>query len=296
MKGLNDISFPKLGIYLSDVPSGINIGNFEIKFYGLLIVTAFIIAYFLSAREAKRTGQNDELYIDCFLVTIIPAIVGARLYYVIFRWDSYKDDLLSILNIRQGGLGVYGGVILGVLAIFIFSRVRKVSFALLLDTIVPSLALGQCIGRWGNFFNREAFGGDSNGLFAMRIPSDYVYVQYSTKDVTVHAVDGAMSYIEVQPTFLYESVLCLLIFIVLSIFRKKLKKVDGEVFLLYAVLYGIGRFVIESFRTDQLILTTLGETPIPVSQVVAALCVVGSIIIFILLRRKASLAFYQEED
>lgn len=295
MNELNDIAFPNLGIYLSDVPGGINIGGFEIKFYGLLIVAAFIIAYLLSAKEAKRTGQNDELYIDCFLVTIIPAILGARLYYVLFRWDSYKDNPLSILNIRQGGLGVYGGVILGVLTIYIFTRVKKVSFALVLDTIVPSLALGQCIGRWGNFFNREAFGSDSDGLFAMRIPSDYVYVQYSTKDVTVHMADK-LSYIQVQPTFLYESVLCLLIFIVLLIYRKKFKKTDGEVFLIYAIMYGIGRFIIEGFRTDQLILVTLNETPVPVSQVVAALCVAGSIIVFIILRRKAALAFYQEEE
>ncbi|MCR4715804.1 MAG: prolipoprotein diacylglyceryl transferase [Lachnospiraceae bacterium] len=294
MEGLNDIAFPNLGLYFKNVPSGFSIGDFEIKIYGIIIVLGFLLAYFMSQREAKRTDQNPDDYVDCFLAFVIPAIIGARLYYVIFSWDSYKNDLLSIFNIRQGGLGIYGGVLAGVLAIYIFAKVKKLSFPLILDTLAPMLVLGQCLGRWGNFFNREAFGGNDSGLFTMRLPADYVYISYSDAVKRINVSDG-FDYIDVQPTFLYESTLCLLIFIILLVFRRH-KKVDGEVFLLYACLYGIGRFVIEGFRTDQLILCSLGSIDIPVSQVVAVAFILLSLILFVRGRIKKSVEFYTADD
>lgn len=294
MNGINDISFPNLGLYLSNLPTGFMLFGRQIKIYAIIMGVAFFIALILSYREAKKTGQNQELYLDAFLVTVIPTVLGARLYYVIFSWDSFKNDWKSIFAIWEGGMAIYGGILTGILVIYIFSRVRKQSFGLMVDTLVPGLVLGQAMGRWGNFFNREAFGGNSDGLFAMRIPVDKIYVNYSDKVTTV-TPDTGLAYIQVQPTFLYESILCFVIFGILLLLRRK-KKVDGEVFLLYAVLYALGRFFIEGLRTDQLILCTIGTTPIPVSQVVAVLVILVCIIVFIVGRNKKAAAFYFEEE
>lgn len=294
MNGVNDISFPNLGLYLSNLPNGITLFGREIKFYAVIIAAGFVIALLLSYREAKKTGQDQELYLDAFLVTVIPTVLGARLYYVIFSWDSFKNDWKSIFAIWEGGMAIYGGILTGVLVIYIFSKVKKQSFGLMIDTLVPGLVLGQAMGRWGNFFNREAFGGNSDGLFAMRIPVDKIYVAYSDK-VTTITPDTGLSYIQVQPTFLYESILCFCIFGILLLLRRK-KKVDGEVFLLYATLYALGRFFIEGLRTDQLILCKIGETSIPVSQVVAVLVIIACIIIFVTGRNKKAVAFYLEDD
>lgn len=294
MNSINDISFPNLGLYLSNLPTGFTLFGREIKLYAIIIAMAFVIALILSYREARKTGQNQELYLDAFLVTVIPTIIGARLYYVIFSWDSFKNDWKSIFAIWEGGMAIYGGILAGVLVLYIFSRVRKQSFGLIIDTLVPGLVLGQALGRWGNFFNREAFGGNSDGLFAMRIPVDKIYVSYSDK-VTTITPDAGLDYIQVQPTFLYESILCFCIFGILLLFRRK-KKVDGEVFLLYAVLYAFGRFFIEGLRTDQLILCKIGTTPIPVSQVVAVLVILICVVIFIIGRNKKAAAFYFEEE
>lgn len=294
MDSIKDISFPNLGLYFSDLPEGFTIFGREIKIYAIIIAAAFFIALLLAGREAKKTKQDSELYLDAFLVTVIPALIGARMYYVIFEWDSFKDNWKSMFYIWQGGLAIYGGVIVGVLTLYLFSRVRKQSFGLIMDTLVPGLALGQCLGRWGNFFNREAFGGNCDSLFAMRIPVDGIHVQYSSAVTTVTPESG-LAYVQVQPTFLYESLLCLTIFVILLLLRRK-KKVDGEVFLLYAFLYGLGRFVIEGMRTDQLVLCTIGETAIPVSQVVAILFMIVAVILFVVGRKRKENAYFLEED
>lgn len=294
MDQLTDIAFPNLGLYFSGLADGISIFGREIKFYAIIIAMAFLFAAMLANKEAKKTKQDPELYLDAFLAVVIPAVLGARLYYVIFDWDSYKNNLGDIFRIWNGGLAIYGGVIVGVLTLFIFSKVKKVSFGLILDTLVPGLALGQAMGRWGNFFNREAFGGNSDGLFAMRIPVDDIHVAYSSSVMT-YASENGVDYVQVQPTFLFESLLCLAIFIVLLLLRRK-KKVNGEVFLLYAFLYGIGRFVIEGMRTDQLILCHLGEVAIPVSQVVAILFILGAVGLFVVGRHKLNLSYYLDDE
>lgn len=222
---------------------------------------------------AKRTGQNPDTYFDLALIAIVCSLIGARLYYVAFRWDYYKNDLLRILNVREGGLAIYGGVIAAVLTVFVFSRVRKLSFGKLCDTAGLGLVLGQVIGRWGNFFNREVFGGYSDGLFAMQLPLSAVRSSDVTDELLEHTVVIAdVKYIQVHPTFLYESFwnLCLLLFL---IWFTKRKAFDGEVFLLYLFGYGVGRFWIESIRTDQLLIPGIGY---PVSMAVAALCVIVS--------------------
>ena len=223
---------------------------------------------------AKRTGQKTDTYFDLALVAIICSVIGARVYYVIFRWDLYKDDLLSVFNLRQGGLAIYGGVIAAIITVFVFSRVRKLSMGLLCDTAGLGLVLGQVIGRWGNFFNREAFGGYMDGLFAMQLPLSAVRSSDVTDSLLQHVVEvNGTSYIQVHPTFLYESLWNLILLILLILFTKH-KRFDGEVFLLYLAGYGIGRFWIESLRTDQLLLPVIGY---PVSMALAALLVIVSV-------------------
>ena len=224
---------------------------------------------------SKTTRQNSDTYFDLAIIASICSLIGARLYYVVFRWDYYKDDPISILNIRQGGLAIYGGVIAAIITTFVFSRVKKLSMGLLCDTAGLGLVLGQVIGRWGNFFNREAFGGYTDGLFAMQLPLSAVRSSDVTTDLMNHVVEsGGISYIQVQPTFLYESMWNLVLLILLILFTKH-KKFDGEVFLLYLAGYGIGRFWIESLRTDQLLIPGIGY---PVSMALAALLVVVSVV------------------
>ena len=157
-------------------------------------------------REAKRTGQNPEQYLDLAMIGIAAGILGARIYYVIFAWDYYKDDLLSIFNIRQGGLAIYGGIIGACIAVVIYSRKKKQNFSLLMDTASMSIVFGQIMGRWGNFFNREAFGDYTNNLFAMQLPVSAVRANEITQKMWDHVVTvNGVEYIQVHPTFLYES-------------------------------------------------------------------------------------------
>ena len=210
------INFPNLNIHLSHVGKTINIGNFPIAYYGIIIAMGMLIGLYVAMREAKRTGQNEETYIDLAIVSIIAAVIGARLYYVAFRWEYYKDNLLDIFKTRNGGLAIYGGIIAAVIAVYVFSRVKKVSFPLLLDTACLGLVTGQIIGRWGNFFNREAFGEYTNGLLAMQLPVSAVRSDEITELMwkNVKVIDG-IEYIQVSPTFLYEGMwnLLLLLFI-----------------------------------------------------------------------------------
>lgn len=265
-----DISFPNLGIYLDHVGKNISIFGFEIAYYGIIIGCAILIGFLIATSEAKRTRQNPEDYLDMGIIGVIAGIVGARAYYVIFSWDMYKDNLLHIFNLREGGLAIYGGVIGAVIAVFVLARIKRLSPFQILDTIAMALLNGQMLGRWGNFFNREAFGEYTDSLFAMRLPLDAV----RSGDVTelmrenIERIDG-VSYIQVHPTFLYESVWCCVLLIILVLYRKH-KKYEGELFLLYIFGYGLGRVWIEGLRTDQLLLPGIG---LPVSQLLAG-CIV----------------------
>jgi len=215
---------------------------------------------------------------------IVMAIIGARAYYVIFAWDMYKDNPLQIFNIRNGGLAIYGGVIAAIITVYVFGKVRKIHFGLLLDTAGLGLVLGQSIGRWGNFFNREAFGGYTDGLFAMQLPISAVRKADITAELAEHIVNaGGVDFIQVHPTFLYESLWNLALFAFLVWFSSR-KKFNGEVFCLYMLGYGVGRFWIEGLRTDQLILFGTG---IAVSQVVAIFMIVSALAIIVMNRRKA---------
>ena len=265
-----DISFPHLGIYLDHVGKSISIFGFEIAYYGIIIGCAILIGFLIATSEAKRTRQNPEDYLDMGIIGVIAGIVGARVYYVIFSWDMYKDNLLHIFNLREGGLAIYGGVIGVVLAVFILAKVKHLSPFQILDTVAMAILNGQMLGRWGNFFNREAFGEYTDSLFAMRLPLDAVRSGDVTERMRQHIerIDG-VSYIQVHPTFLYESLWCCVLLIILALYRKH-KKYEGELFLLYIFGYGLGRVWIEGLRTDQLLLPGIG---LPVSQLLAG-CVV----------------------
>ncbi len=278
------INFPNLGIHLSNVGNSISIGGFEIAYYGMIIACGMILGLCIAMWVAKKTNQNPDQYFDVALYAIPIALIGARAYYVIFSWDQYKDNLIHILYFREGGLAIFGGVIAAVITFYVYVKIKKQNFWLMADTACVGLVLGQIIGRWGNFFNREAFGGYTNGLFAMQLPLNAVRSSDVTQEMMEHlqTIDG-VQYIQVHPTFLYESlwnigVLLLLLF-------TKHKKFDGEIFLLYLAGYGIGRFWIEGLRTDQLLLPGI---KLPVSQVLSAVVAIVSIAVILIQRKRCT--------
>lgn len=276
------IHFPHLGIHLEHVGKSISVFGIEIAYYGIIIGCGMFIGLLIALAEAKRTGQNQEDYLDFAIIAIIFSIIGARIYYVIFSWDVYKENLLSIFNIREGGLAIYGGVITAIITTFVFARVKKLSAPLMLDTACLGLVAGQMIGRWGNFFNREAFGDYTDGILAMQVPLNAARASDITTKMREHIVEiGGVDFIQVHPTFLYESLWCLLVLVLLLAYRRR-KAFDGEIVLLYLFGYGIGRVWIEGLRTDQLKLPVTGW---PVSQVLAGIVVI-LVPVFIIRKRK----------
>lgn len=304
------ISFPKLGITLNDVPRGFTVFGYNIAFYGLIIGIGMICGILIARSQAKRTGQNPDFYLDFAIAAIPLGVIGARLYSVIFEWEKYTDDFWSIFNLRQGGLAIYGGVIAALLTVFFFCKIKKFSYGLFADTGISGLILGQIIGRWGNFFNRECFGSFTDSFMAMRIDvadrslasvfkpgvvsNEMLAGMYEGKekalagimeirDNIITAADGHQ-YIQVQPTFLYESLWNLLILIGILIYLPK-KKFNGEIVLIYLAGYGLGRFFIEGVRTDQLFLWNSG---IAVSQALSLALFVVAVALMIIFRIRAA--------
>lgn len=263
-----DISFVNLGITIDHLRSSFTVFGFRIAFYAIIIVAGMAAGIWVAQSDARRRGQDPELYLDFALYAIAFSIIGARTYYVVFAWDNYKDDIWQVFNIRAGGLAIYGGIIAGVITLAVFSKIKKISFFSMADTGVLGLITGQIIGRWGNFFNSEAFGGYTDGLFAMRIRRALVNESMISQELIDHLViDRGVEYIQVHPTFLYESLWNLGVLAFMLWYRKR-KKFDGEMMWIYLLGYGIGRSWIEGLRTDQLI---LGTTGIPVSQALSVL-------------------------
>ena len=269
-----DIAFPNLGIYLNNVPKGFNVFGFQVALYGVIIGIGVLCGVLMAAYVAKKEGMDPDMIWDFAIYAIIFSIMGARIYYVIFQWDMYKENLISVFNLRNGGLAIYGAVIAAFLTLFVYTRIKKQSFLKMVDVCVPGLILGQAIGRWGNFTNREVFGGYTDNLVAMQLPRLAVRARDITPDIEAHiTVVNGVEYIQVHPTFLYESLWNLLILCLMLAYHKH-KKFNGETWLIYLGGYGLGRFWIEGIRTDRLFLT---GTSIPVSQLIAIICVVVAV-------------------
>lgn len=275
-----EIAFPNLGIHFQNVPWNFTIFGFTIAYYGVFIGIGVMAGILTAAAVAKKSGQNPDDYWDFAIWAVLFSVIGARIYYVIFSWDDYKDNLLEIFKLRNGGLAIYGGIIAAFITLFVWCKRHKKNALLFGDTAMPGLILGQAIGRWGNFMNREVFGEYTDGLFAMQIPMSSVRDRSDiTENILSHVPEGA-NYISVHPTFLYESMWNLFIFFVLLIYWKH-KKFEGEICLLYLGGYGLGRFFIEGIRTDTLFIP---GTTIPVSQVVAIVLVVFSVVTDVVVR------------
>lgn len=284
---ITDIAFPNLGIYLENVPRKFTVFGFDIYFYGLIIGIGVLIGVLMAVHLAKKEKMDPDIIWDFAIYAVIFSVIGARLYYVAFSWDDYKDNLLSILNTRKGGMAIYGGVIGAFITLFVYSRIKKCSPYQIGDCGVFGLVVGQIIGRWGNFFNREVFGQYTDSLFAMRLPVDAVRVKdISESHLAGMEAMGAVNFIQVQPTFLYEGVGNLVVLALMYLYHKK-KKYHGQMCLFYLGGYGIVRFFVEGIRTDQLMIP---GTQIPVSQMLGIVMFVGSVVangvILYLLKKK----------
>lgn len=270
------VEFPKLGwdfnVYENLVEftlPGWDI-DITIKFYGVIIAFGFTLAVLFGGRMAYTWKMSIDKMLDVLIYGTFGGIIGARLYYVAFQWDSYKDDLLSIFRIWEGGLAIYGGIIGAFLAAYFVCKKVDLNFYKLLDLAGMSLLIGQGIGRWGNFTNQEAFGINTDSIFGMTSEkiSDYISSHYSTLTANGISMDSTLP---VHPTFLYESIWCLFGFVVLYIVCKKFRKFDGQLILGYGIIYGIERFFVEGLRTDSLY---IGDTGLRVSQVLSLAIVV----------------------
>ncbi len=281
---LTDISFPNLGINLHNVPQKFSLfGKFDIAMYGITFAIGVVLGIVIASKLAKEEGQDEDTFWTFALCEIFCSLIGARIYYIVFSWWRFKtpfvegkiwEGIVGLINLRKGGIAIYGAVIAAFITLFIFCKKKKVNPFIYGDLAMPALILGQAIGRWGNFFNREVFGEYTDSLFAMRIPFAAIRPEDRSELQKLIQTEAGVNYIQAHPTFLYESVWNLAIFAILMLYRKH-KKFNGELCLIYFAGYGIGRFLIEGIRTDQL---KIPGTSIPVSQVVAVVLILIAIV------------------
>lgn len=234
-----------------------SIFGIDIMWYGILMAVGMILGTLIAIKEAKRVGIKEDYVLDLAIFAIPIGLFGARLYYVIFNWEYYSQNISQILNFRGGGMAIHGALIGGILTGYVFTKIRKIDFLKMADAVILGMPLAQSIGRWGNFINQEAHGGPTDLPWGIM-------------------VDG----VKVHPTFLYESVWDLAIFIFLLVFRKK-KKYEGQVIVYYIILYSLGRFFIEGLRTDSLMIG-----PLKMAQVISLVGIIGGIISHIYLIKK----------
>ncbi len=275
------ISFPHLGIKMNIDNVAFSIGGKEIYWYGIIIAVGFAIAVLAASRLAKKNGMNSDTIVDLVLYAAPLAIVGARLYYVIFEWDYYRNHLGDIFKIWNGGLAIYGGIITAIAVAVVYSRVKKQNLGLLCDVGSVGLLIGQTVGRWGNFVNQEAFGGNTAlpwGMTGNVIKEELSRLALSGVNVNPD--------LPVHPTFLYESLWNIVFLAIFLIFFSK-RRFDGQIFASYLISYGTGRFFIEAMRTDSLM---LGD--IRISQLVACICVASGLIITVIGLYKKSFKNY----
>ncbi len=267
-----NVQFPELGIHLKINPVAFSIGSFNVYWYGVIIGFGFILALIFAITNLKKFGIKRDDFIDCVLVGLICGILGARLYYVIFRWDYYSQHLNEILAVHNGGLAIYGGVIGSVLGGCIIAKIKKMNIPAVLDVAGMGFLIGQGIGRWGNFVNQEAFGIETDLPWRM--------VSENTNNIGVH------------PCFLYESLWCLLGFFILFFWGIKYRKYDGQLALMYIVWYGFERMFVEGLRTDSLYTPFFG---LRVSQIIAGVTfIVGAVILVVNAIKKKGFASDKE--
>ena len=278
----NQVIFPKLGIDITINDTAFTLFGLEIKWYGLLITLGMLLAMIYCFSQMKKYGIDPDRAVDAVIGGIIGGLIGARAYYVIMQWEDYAGNWKSIFNIRNGGLAIYGGIIGAVIVGGLVAKLRKVKLLPLLDVASMGFLLGQGIGRWGNFTNQEAFGYNTDNIFGMSSGKIRDWIISVNSDMSSPADLIAMNADKpVHPCFLYESVWCLLGFVLLAIFAKKIRKFDGQIFLMYLGWYGLERFFIEGLRTDSLMIGTMR-----VSQVLAAICFISSVILLVVILNK----------
>jgi len=268
------LSFPGLGLEFDIDRVAFTVAGRPVYWYGIIIAVGFLLAAIYALGRTRRFGLDSDRTLDVILGCLVLGVIGARLYYVLFSWDTYRDSLGDIWKLWKGGLAIYGGIIGGAAGAYVLCRWRKVKLLPLLDLMSGSLLLGQAIGRWGNFVNMEAFGSNTGMPWGMTSPGiqRYLAEHASTLSSLGVVVDPQLP---VHPTFLYESLWCLLGCLVLHWYAKR-RRFDGELVLIYAGWYGLGRFFIEGLRTDSLLLGS-----VRVSQIVAALCVLACVLLLI---------------
>ena len=253
------ISFPGLGLSFNPSRVAFSIGSKPIYWYGIIIAAGFLLAVYYAMRRADQFGLTQDNIIDMLICAVPLAIIGARAYYCLFSWNLYKDDPIRVLYIWEGGLAIYGGVIGAAIGLFLYTKVKKVKTSALLDIGGLGLLIGQSIGRWGNFMNREAFGAQTDSFLRMGL------------------TDASGATIYVHPTFLYESVWNAIGLLILHFYSKR-RKFDGQIFLMYLGWYGLGRMFIEGLRTDSLY---VGASNLRVSQLLAGICFLAVVIFLV---------------
>lgn len=274
------VSFPGLGLEFELNRVAFSIGGFNVYWYGLLIGIGFMLAGTYALLNARKVGVDSDRLIDVVMVGLVCGVIGARLYYVIFDWETFQGDLSKIFDIRQGGLAIYGGILAGMAGGIIMAKIRKVRVRPAMDLAAAGFLIGQGIGRWGNFVNVEAFGSNTSSILGMTGPKVVGYLT-QVKNSGAAWAQNIDPHMPVHPTFLYESVWCLSGFLIIALWLMRRRKYDGQVFLFYTAWYGLGRFFIEGLRTDSLM-----WGPVRVSQALALVAFVTATALLIWLGQK----------
>ena len=267
----NEIVFPKLGLHFNVNSTAFTAFGFTVTWYGVLIAAGMLLAMLYGFSRMRKYGLDPDRAVDGVIGGVLGGIVGARIYYVVFHWSEYSGDFKSVFNIRGGGLAIYGGVIGALLVGSLICKLRKVRLLPMFDITALGFLIGQCIGRWGNFTNHEAFGSNTDWITGMSSGKIQTWIASNYPDGSIIADET------VHPCFFYESLWCLLGFLLLHFISKKYRKFDGQIFLMYVIWYGTGRFFIEGLRTDSLYIGT-----VKVSQLVALLSAVTALVLLLI--------------
>lgn len=297
------VRFPNLGLEFEYVPVSVRVFGFEITFFGILLAVGMLLGMVFVVLEAKRKKQDANLYLGMMIFGLAGGFIGARFFYVLLSWSVYKTDIMKVFDTRNGGMVFYGGLLGGVLAAAIFCRIKKAAFMEMADVAVKGLLIGQIIGRWGNFFNRESFGEYTSNVLTMQLPLSNVRAGEVTPWMRENLVTiDNVSYIQATPLFLYESIWCLLLLLLLFVWNRR-KLFAGEIFMRYLAGYGFGRFFIEWIRTDKMFLP---GTDIAVNQAISAgLFLLFTVVVIVkrimakkraVLEKRRKARFYEEAE